>query len=777
MQFVISPTRCLMLAFLLTLTVGCNSKSAAPTADTSEDGDVAVSPDGGKTKKSLIPIKRDVKTIEGNWVVVVTNQRTDAYEWIIKFTRGADGKTTGELLETRSEKGKEDPLRLVSTEIEGDSVKLVFENNGNPFDFVGTFQEGFIRGTLKASPTEVYLTRLLPTDEKSLDRFDPKGLPPGADVFENLLKSKDLKPEDLMALAREHRTSPLTQDIYTSLMNGSSGAKLDEAMLKELITDYLNSAKIWGPRWEVRAEMIIAVNLINGRQHTRLALEHLDAAERLMGEDKDTYGDTIIAFREAANVNLLIQDIASASTPDDDKAKAFAELTDLLKKQRYNAEVLFALATHAERTGQADLAMDYLSEIVALPMLELSLLRARAGQPPDSGTATELLKKLWNQKHGNEDGYQHFVDEVYRRRIAEYVDELQKLVPTPPPADLGNKRVLIELYTGMQCPPCVSADLALAAVRKTYPADNVIIVRLHQHIPLPDGLANQDSEERGAFYGTGATPTIVVNGMLLDARFYAGPIQMAGNAYTVLRKVLDPLVVEKTDAKLDLTAEVIDGQLNVSAVATGIPDELLPSCRLRLAVVENEIHTIITEGSNGIRDHEFLVREMLGGAKGIPPKKGELKYSISLPVADLQLHVVDYIQRYEAGRRFEFPATMKPPIQGPLSLVAWVQNDKADEQTQSRLVLQSAVTPIKGETGFSAASAMPATETVTTPESSAPATKPAPATKEAPAKKAAPASKPASTSDPAPEKPEDDVAPDSASDPAEATPPPPALPE
>ena len=272
MQFVISRTRCLMLAFLLALSVGCNSKTAAPEAVTSEDGDAAVSPEGARTKKSLVPIKRDVKTIEGNWVVVVTNQRSDAYQWIIKFTRGADGKTTAELIEARSEKGEKNPLQLVSSEVEGDSVKLFFKNGDATFDFAGSFQEGFIRGTLKASPSEIYLTRLLPTDEKSLERFDPRGLPPGSDVFEAHMKNKELKPEDLMVSAREYRTSPLTQDIYSTLMNGSAGAKFDEATIKELIADYEASAKFWGPRWQVRTEMIMAVSLINGRQFTKLGL-------------------------------------------------------------------------------------------------------------------------------------------------------------------------------------------------------------------------------------------------------------------------------------------------------------------------------------------------------------------------------------------------------------------------------------------------------------------------------------------------------------------------
>ncbi len=190
---------------------------------------------------------------------------------------------------------------------------------------------------------------------------------------------------------------------------------------------------------------------------------------------------------------------------------------------------------------------------------------------------------------------------------------------------------------------------------------------------------------------------------------------MAAQAYAILRKnIIDSQRQEKTEVALELTAVVTEGQLNITAAATGIPEEVLPSCRLRLAIVENEVHTIIPIGSNGIRDHEFLVRDMLGVAKGIPPKKGELKYSASIPMADLQQHLVDYIQRYEAGRRIEFPTETKPPIKGPLSLVGWVQNDKTDQKSKFKLVLQSALIPIGGDLkiGTAADSQTPATEAV-----------------------------------------------------------------
>ena len=256
--------------------------------------------------------------------------------------------------------------------------------------------------------------------------------------------------------------------------------------------------------------------------------------------------------------------------------------------------------------------------------------------------------------------------------------------------------MLVEFFTGMMCPPCVAADMALAALAKSLPASDAIVLRFHQHIPMADGLVNQDSEERGAFYEISSAPLILVDGIMMDPRWYAGPIQIAPTGYGVLRKVIDPRLAEKSEITLQLSAAVSDGQLAISVEADGIPEDLLPACRLRMAIVENVVHTYGPLTTNGIREHENVVREMPGSAKGIPPKNGELKYSLKVPIADIQKNVVDHISRFEAGRRGEFPPEMKPPIRGPLSLVAWVQNGNPDPTTHAKMVLQSALVPITG---------------------------------------------------------------------------------
>lgn len=689
-------TCCFVLSCLLA--IGCQQNSDSKSASTSEEGGTALPSDGKGARKTIVPIKLAVKDIEGNWVVVITRNQSDSYRWILNFSRGGDGKIQGTLIDTSQDKDDSEKPQIVSTSVDGDSVAFRVKTAHGQFEFAGRFQQGFIRGTVRSGPGELLLTRLLPTDVKSLDQYSYTALPPGAKDFQELMKSKEFKLDDLLELLQKNRTTPVAQEMYLLIITNHLQTKFDETKLSDVINQFLDTSRLWGPRWEAWVEMSVGMNLVKGRQFSRLALAHLDAAEKLLGEDLPAYQKSIESYRDAAKINEMIQTIVTGAGTDEERATNFKELGERLKTHPFIPEILNALSLYAQQSGQVDVAIDYLSRIAALPLLEGMILQMRAGQPPSTGSPSENLKKLWVQKHGSDEGLIQHLDDVYHKMIDELTAEGLKQLPPVPAEKLGNKKVLVELFTGMQCPPCVSADLGLTATSKTYSTDHVIALRLHQHIPMPDGLANQDTEERANFYEVSSTPSIVIDGIPVDPRFYAGPIMAAPSAYAVLRRAIDSRITENTEVAIQLKADVADEQLTVSAEVTGVADEALPSCRLRLAIVENSVyaHIPMSVSSNGIREHEFVVREMLGGAKGIPPKKGELKYAVTIPLADIKQHVADYINRFEAGRHIEFPAGLKPPVRGPLSVVAWVQNGAVDKATNGKIVLQVAVAPIIG---------------------------------------------------------------------------------
>src|SRR5262249_22800010 len=65
----------------------------------------------------------------------------------------------------------------------------------------------------------------------------------------------------------------------------------------------------------------------------------------------------------------------------------------------------------------------------------------------------------------------------------------------------SDRVVLVELFTGAQCPPCVAADMAFDALGKTFKPSEVVLLQYHLHIPGPDPLTNADTETRARFYG------------------------------------------------------------------------------------------------------------------------------------------------------------------------------------------------------------------------------------------------------------------------------------
>src|SRR5262249_51347994 len=78
----------------------------------------------------------------------------------------------------------------------------------------------------------------------------------------------------------------------------------------------------------------------------------------------------------------------------------------------------------------------------------------------------------------------------------------------------SDRAVLVELFTGPQCPPCVAADLAFDALGKTFKPAEVVLLQYHVHIPGPDALTNPGTIARLRYYGdeVEGTPTILFNG-------------------------------------------------------------------------------------------------------------------------------------------------------------------------------------------------------------------------------------------------------------------------
>jgi hypothetical protein len=250
--------------------------------------------------------------------------------------------------------------------------------------------------------------------------------------------------------------------------------------------------------------------------------------------------------------------------------------------------------------------------------------------------------------------------------------------PEKGPAAKGNRAVLVELFTGASCPPCVGADLAFEGLAKTYGRD-VILLQYHLHIPRPDPLTGPDTIDRADYYDkqVEGTPTLLFNGK--PGAPGGGGRGAARALYQEYRKVIDPLLNESTKATLTAAASRAGDKVSVQATVGGI-DKPGDKLRLRFALVEPWVRY---PGSNGLSYHFHVVRAMPGGAAGIAVTRAGQEEKLTVDLDALRQAASKHLDMFgdlEGQRPFSYR---------DLRLVVFLQDDATQE------VLQAVEVPVK----------------------------------------------------------------------------------
>lgn len=238
----------------------------------------------------------------------------------------------------------------------------------------------------------------------------------------------------------------------------------------------------------------------------------------------------------------------------------------------------------------------------------------------------------------------------------------------------NNRIVVMELFTGAQCPPCVAADVAFDALLKTYEADTLIALQYHLHIPGPDPLTNPDSEARSAYYQVGGTPSTYFNG--LEAAGGGGGMANAEANYKQYRSIIDPALEDKAQASIDLKVTRDGSKLSIAAKARRNTDgnnkDEGESSSLRLRIVLTE-ETVRYVGGNGIRFHHHVVRGFPGGVDGTPFTDNRATAELTVDLNDIRKSLQEYLD--QAAQQNPFPKALPPIELEELSVVALVQDD------------------------------------------------------------------------------------------------------
>jgi hypothetical protein len=248
----------------------------------------------------------------------------------------------------------------------------------------------------------------------------------------------------------------------------------------------------------------------------------------------------------------------------------------------------------------------------------------------------------------------------------------------------SNRAVLVELFTGAQCPPCVAADMAFDGLEKTYQSGEVVLLQYHLHIPGPDPMSNTDTDNRFEYYMDAypkkvrGTPTSLFNGKL-DATG-GGDRDDAPDKYKEFCTVVNKFLETPDTLKLSATAARSGAKIAIHAKVAGLDKPGENMC-LRLALVEDWVRY---KGGNGLQYHHRVVRAMPGGVKGVSVKEKDFEHKAAIDLDDLRASLNKYLNE-------DYPEGPRPMRLRNLSVVAFVQDDETAE------VLQAVNVPVRQE--------------------------------------------------------------------------------
>lgn len=263
-------------------------------------------------------------------------------------------------------------------------------------------------------------------------------------------------------------------------------------------------------------------------------------------------------------------------------------------------------------------------------------------------------------------------------------EEYHKTVPPFTPTKFegrkdtkANRAVVMELFTGAQCPPCVAADVAFDALGKSYDAKDLVLIQYHMHIPGPDPMTNKDTIARWDYYSDRfpaairGTPSTLFNGTPKAGG--GGGMANAEKKYGEYSSIINPLLEETTPIKLAGRATRAGDKVEIAVDYAGVPTG--GEAKLRLLLVEDTVKYV---GGNKLRFHHAVVRSMPGGAAGTALKSATGKQTTQVDVAAVRADLNKYLDEYAASER-PFPTAARPLEMTKLQVIALVQDDATGE--------------------------------------------------------------------------------------------------
>ena len=273
--------------------------------------------------------------------------------------------------------------------------------------------------------------------------------------------------------------------------------------------------------------------------------------------------------------------------------------------------------------------------------------------------------------------------------LTNLVDKKQKELTSFKPEKIkfknNGKVLLAELFTGAECGPCQSADVAYDNLAECLPRTSLAILEYHLHIPGPDPMTNPDTWSRYMFYGANfGTPTAIIEGKELITG--GGPRFLASNRFNLYKYALSKYAPVKSTASFSGTAKLNGDIINVLLKVKGkITDS---NDVIHVALIEK---TVNYTGSNTIDKHRFVVRNLMFGGNGTSAASPIISgiFDVKTIETGLKNYLDDPTKHPSWRPGFGAPSWRERPDKldrKNLAVVAWIQNSVTREIVNSYFI-------------------------------------------------------------------------------------------
>jgi hypothetical protein len=567
----------------------------------------------------------------GNWRLVQHSSATSEFRMGVLKLERKDAKLAATVLDTYtyppSKKGG-DPqkldLKVESVKLDGAEVRLVAEVNGSPQTFIGFL-----------NPKEPDVVRGCLGDERRVSRASLVRQD-GEKLVLQPASERPRPPEPQLSIQRLFSE-------YSRLLQAARQAKdVNEK------ADFQEKAKAKDKEIEEKLPGLYR-QTVEKHSDSPFAIDAAASLLRTAAKAKATPNEVETWLK-------LVEKDAARYGPRYEREFA-TTMAEALRSQKGFESFALSLAHRADKGMEKD-----------APVFQERVLRVKSA----------LFKSS-----GNSDDAKAIEARLAKVSAALDKDYEAKVPPFSPPAFAGrknksaNRPVVLELFTGAQCPPCVASDVAFDALAKAYKPDELILIQYHVHIPGPDPLTSEDTVARMESYrklfdqGVGGTPSTLFNGK--PEAYGGGAMSAARKKYDEFVEIINPLLEEKTDIKLSGTATRNGDKVSV---AVQVDDLREPGEKtvLRLILVEESVKYV---GGNALRLHHHVVRDFPGGLEGTPLKQKAAKKTVDVNLAELRKKLNAYLDKY--ATEHPFPYEERPMDFNHLKVVALVQNDETGE--------------------------------------------------------------------------------------------------